>query len=622
MDQNSTIKETSANRKKIISKKQIKSTLLVEVSWEACNQVGGIYTVLRSKAPFITQHFRENYCLIGPSVHHNVPTEFEELPEANNPFALTVKKMQELGFDVKYGKWLVSGRPNLVLINPFCVYHNLGDIKYQLWEHHDISFPDEELINQTVAFGSLVKVFFNILTNKRVNINKVIAHFHEWMAGIPIPELRFENIPVSIVFTTHATLLGRYLAMNDPEFYNHLPFFDWQKEARYFNIEASVKLERAATHGCHVFTTVSDITASECQYLLNRKPDHILPNGINIERFSAMHEFQNLHKEYKSKIDNFVIGHFFQSYTFNLENTLYFFTSGRFEFRNKGFGITLEALARLNYMMKRDKIERTIVMFFITRQPSYSINPDVLHSRAMMHELKNICQEIERQVGTHLFYESAGLKDHSLPRLNDYVEDYLKLKFRRTLQSWKSHRLPPVVTHNLVNDRNDEILNFLRSANMVNNEEDRVKIVYHPDFITHTNPLFSGMEYSSFVRGCNLGIFPSYYEPWGYTPLESLASGIPAVTSNLSGFGDFVVKHITNHKAKGIYVIDKINQNFDQAAQQLANNLYEFVKQDRRSRIEMRNRAEASSVQFDWSHLGKNYLSVYKTALDSPLISQ
>ncbi len=601
---------------KSLARNVVQNTLLVEVSWEACNQVGGIYTVLRSKAPSVVKKFDDNYCLVGPYMHHNVSTEFDEIKDSDHPVALAVKKMQELGFDVKFGKWLVTGRPNIVLVNPFSVFDKLGEIKYQYWEHHDISFgAHDNLIDQVVAFGSLVKVFFNILANKRTNKHKIIAHFHEWMAGTPIPELRMEKVPVEIIFTTHATLLGRYLAMNDPEFYNHLPFFDWQKEAKYFNIETQVKIERAATHGSHIFSTVSDVTAQECEYLLGRKPDHILPNGINIERFTALHEFQNLHKFYKEKIDNFIIGHFFQSYTFDLNSTLYFFTSGRFEFRNKGFGTTLEALARLNHMMQRDKIDRTVVMFFVTKQPVYSINPDVLQSRAMMHELQNICEEIVHQVGNKLFHHAAGIPDHRLPNLNDYVEDYLKLRFRRTLQTWKSHKLPSVVTHNLVSDSVDEILQFLRASNLVNNQHDRVKIVYHPDFITSTNPLFGGIEYRQFVRGCNLGIFPSYYEPWGYTPLECLASGIPAVTSNLSGFGDYVVKHINNHKDKGIFVVDKVNQNFDQSAGQLANMLYNFVKLDRRERVEMRNRSEASSLYFDWEYLTKYYFEAYGDAL-------
>jgi glycogen(starch) synthase len=211
--------------------------------------------------------------------------------------------------------------------------------------------------------------------------------------------------------------------------------------------------------------------------------------------------------------------------------------------------------------------------------------------------------------------EAASIPDNKLPQLGEYVDDYWRLRFRRTLQSWKSNRLPVVVTHNLVNDTDDPILVFLRTANLLNNVYDRVKIVYHPDFITPTNPLW-GIEYDQFVRGCHLGIFPSYYEPWGYTPLESIARGVPAVTSNLSGFGDYVHKTINQPSEKGIFLIDKIYKTFDESAQQLANLMFEFVKLDRRERIEMRNKAEAVSVNFDWKILNKYYEKAYSIALE------
>ncbi len=593
-----------------LTKKIIENTLLSEIAWEACNQVGGIYTVLRSKVPTMVEKFAGNYCLVGPYVNPNVTTEFEEIKEIEGPFSRAAAKMREMGFDVHYGKWLVTGRPKIVLLNPFSVFDRLGDIKYQLWEHHHIETPDDDLVDQVIAFGFLTNIFVETVCGKKTKSQNYIAHFHEWMAATPIPEIRKANLPVSITFTTHATILGRYLAMNDPEFYNHLPFFDWLQESKNFNIESQVKIERAAAHGSHVFTTVSEVTAIECQYLLGREPDIVTPNGINIERFHVLHEFQNLHEKYKEKIHQFVMAHFFSSYTFDLDKTLYFFTSGRFEFRNKGFGLSLEALARLNYMMQKENIDMTVVMFFITKQPYHSMNPEVLQSRAVMEELRQTCQNIERRVGAQLFKKAASIPDNKLPQLSDFVDDYWRLRFRRTLQSWKSDRLPPVVTHNLVNDTDDPILMFLRSANLVNNPYDKVKIVYHPDFIVPANPLW-GIEYDQFTRGCNLGVFPSYYEPWGYTPLESIARGVPAVTSNLSGFGDFVEHNISNPEEKGIIIIDKVKSTFDESAQQLADELFKFVKQSRRERVEMRNKSEAASVSFDWDILTKYYDKAY-----------
>ncbi len=600
---------------KKLTKKEISDSLLVEVAWEVCNQVGGIYTVIRSKSPTQVNKWANNYCVIGPYIHHFASTEFEEIKDAPDPFCRTVKKMKDLGFDARYGKWLVSGRPNTVLLNPYSVYDRLEFIKYELWDHHYISMPaDDELHNQVAAFGYLVKVFFAQLSVEGITSKKIIGHFHEWMAGTPIPEIRRENYPVKLIFTTHATLLGRYLAMNDPAFYDHLPFFNWENEARHFNIEAQVKIERAAAHGAHVFTTVSQVTGSECEKLLGRKPDLILPNGINIQRFTALHEFQNLHQTYKEKIHQFTMAHFFPSYTFDLDKTLYFFTSGRFEYRNKGFDLTIEALSRLNWKLKRANDDMTIVMFFITKQPYHTINPEVLHSVALLEELRHSINNVKEQVGERLFYAATQTQDHRLPILNDFVDDYWRLRYRRTLQSFSKNTLPPIITHNLVDDTNDPVLNFLRSTHLINNPDDKIKIVYHPDFISSTNPLFR-MEYDQFVRGCHLGIFPSLYEPWGYTPLECLARAVPAITSNLSGFGDYTVNNLRSMNRKAVYIVNNRYQNFDQAANQLANQMLHFARLKRRERIEFRYKAENTSVHFDWNNLIGYYDQAYLKSL-------
>ena len=596
--------------------------LLVEAAWEVCNQVGGIYTVIRSKVPAAVQGWGDRYCLLGPYFPQQAQGEFEPWDDAqlaartDDPFAGAVRRMRSFGYDVQYGVWLVTGRPRTVLINPFQVYDRLGSIKSDLWHHHGIPTPDnDDLLHQVEAFGLLAKVFIETLTAEVVPPRRVIAHFHEWMTGVAIPDLRRDQVPAHIVFTTHATLLGRYLAMNDPDFYDHLMQVDWQAEARNFNIETAVSIERAAAHGAHVFTTVSELTVRECIYLLDRFPDAVLPNGLNIERFVALHEFQNLHQQYKAKIHEFVMAHFFQSYSFDLDHTLYLFTSGRYEYHNKGFDLTLEALARLNYRLQQSGLEGHVVMFFITKRPFTSINPLVLQSRAVLDEVRETCAAIEEQVGERLFYAAAASDDHRLPDLSDMVDDYWRLRYRRTLQSWKTKALPSIITHNLVDDADDDILNFLRRANLLNYQHDRVKMVYHPDFVSPTSPLF-GMEYGQFVRGCHLGVFPSYYEPWGYTPLECVARGVPAVTSDLSGFGDYVMQNVPDHEDKGIYVVHRQDRTFDQAAEELTDMLWNFVLQNRRERIMQRNNVESSSEMFDWKNLRVYYDRAYALALE------
>ena len=594
---------------------QDSDSLVLEIAWEAVNQVGGIYTVLRSKAPTFSEDMEDRYCLVGPYVHPNVTSEFEPITdEVGNPYAKAAEALRNQGIEAHYGRWLVTGRPQAVLINPYSVFGKLGEIKYFFHENHHISTPDDELINQVMAFGEVVKLFLEELAREEASNRQIVAHFHEWMAATPIPQIRQQHIPITTIFTTHATLLGRYLAMNSPNFYDHLEYMDWEKEANHFNIECQVKIERAAAHGCQVFTTVSEVTARECIFLLGRKPDLITPNGINIERFEALHTVQNLHQDFKDVIHEFVMAHFFPSYPINLDRTLYFFTSGRYEYRNKGFDLTIEALARLNHMLKEAGSDITVIMFFITKQPYHSINPKVLQSFAMKEELRKTVESIEKEIGNRLFYEAASLPDTKLPSLNEYVEDYLRLRFRRTLQSWKTKDLPLVVTHNLVNE-NDGIINFLRSSNLVNHKDDRVKVVYHPDFISPTNPLF-GIDYGDFVRGTHLGLFPSYYEPWGYTPLECAARGVPAVTSDYSGFGDYVMRHHPDHDDMGLYVISRTGKTFDQAAQTLAETLFEFCQLSRRERIAQRNSVEEFSVGFDWTQLGAYYYQAYEIACE------
>ena len=595
-----------------------KNTFLFEIAWEVCNQVGGIYTVIRSKVPSVIEKFgKDNYCLIGPYFADQAEAHFDPATDYTSPIGKAVLKLQERGFDIHYGQWIISGRPNVVLFNPFSVYDMLNEIKHFLWKDYHISLPGgDELLDKVAAFGYQVKEFFNYLSLSEFGSEHVIAHFHEWMAGIPIPGIRKDNLNIKIVFTTHATLLGRYLAMNDPNFYEHLAFYNWEVEATKFNVKPIAEIERASAHGAHIFTTVSEITGKECTYLLGRTPDLILPNGLNIVRFEALHQIQNQHVKIKEQIHDFVMGHFFQSYSFDLDKTLYFFTSGRYEYQNKGYDVTLEALARLNYKMQVAEIDTTIVMFFVTRQPFYTINPEVLHAKAQIEDVWRVCEEIKEQVGRRLYTQITSAEGtYEFPDLSSMVDDYLRLKLRRNIQSWKTKKLPKVITHTLKDDANDEILNFLRTSNLVNNRHDKVKIVYHPDFITTSNPLFR-MDYNTFVRGCHLGIFPSMYEPWGYTPLECLASGLPSVTSEVAGFGDYVVNNIPDHDERGMYIINRKGRNFYEIAEDLANIMFDFVLMSRRERISLRYKCEESSLHFDWSNLGKYYDQAYNMVIE------
>jgi len=586
--------------------------LLLEIAWEICNQLGGIYTVLRSKVPSMVSRWGSRYCLIGPYNHTTASVEFEPGP-LTGAVGQAVNRIREQGVYAHYGHWLVTGRPHVVLLDYPGVFHRLHEVKYRLWEDHGIATPEsDELLNNVVAFGEACRQFLTLLGRDESKKQPIIAHFHEWMGGAAIPMLRKECWPHTMVFTTHATVLGRYLAMNDEHFYRHLPFYDDQAESKKFNVQPQHRIERAATHGAHVFTTVSDVTAEECRHLLGRKADLILPNGLNIKRFTALHEFQNLHSAYKKKIHQFTMGHFFPSYHFDLTKTLYFYTSGRYEYRNKGMDLTIEALARLNHMIRQSGIDVTVVTFIITRRPVRSINVGALQSSAMLDEFRTVAQAIKDKIGERLFNAAAA---GEVPDLNTLADEYWLLRLRRAIHAWKRDLPPTIVTHDLVDDTHDEVLNQLRASHLWNQQHNPVKVIYHPDFIEPTNPLF-GMEYEQFVRGCHLGIFPSHYEPWGYTPLESIALGVPAVTSDLSGFGSYMVQLLPDYEDKGLYVLQRKHRSFDQAAQDLADRLLSYVKMTRRQRIALRNNVEGFSVHFDWDNLSKLYHEAHQLALD------
>ncbi|MFP4355818.1 MAG: glycogen synthase [Phycisphaerae bacterium] len=584
---------------------------MFEIAWEVCQQVGGIYTVIRSKVPFMASQYGDRYFLIGPYNPETSPLEFEPVAESG-PIGQVCERLRKMGLEVHYGKWLVTGQPQTILLNPASVGHKIDEAKYLLWEHHDIPSPaGDELLDSVILFGWMVQTFFRVLGEVLDEKTRLLAHFHEWMGGCAIPEMRRAKLGVPIVFTTHATSLGRILAMHDANFHDHLPYVDWVADARRYNIETQTRIERAAAHGAHVLTTVSDITDLECQHLLGRKADLVLPNGLNIERFVALHEFQNLHLEYKEQINQFVMSMFFPSYSFELDRTLYFFTAGRYEYCNKGFDLTLEALARLNAKLKENRSGRTVVFFLITKRPCRTINSEVLRRAAMLEEIRRNCESIQHHVGQHLFNSAAkGI----VPDYNSLVDDYWKLRLQRLMHAWHASTLPNVVTHDLVDDHEDEVLNQLRYLNLINLPADPVKVVYHPDFVSSSNPLF-GMEYDQFVRGCHLGIFPSFYEPWGYTPLECVARGIPAVTSDLAGFGTHLARTMPDHDQQGMFVTPRRGNSFDGAAAALADWLLEFCWLGRRERIDMRNRVEAASDRFDWQNLGKQYVKAHRLAL-------
>ena len=581
--------------------------LLAEIGWEVCNPVGGIYQVLRSKAPTMVHRWQNRYLMVGPYAGQKSQLELD--PRRPSGWLLeVVESLRAEGITAHTGRWLVQGRPRALLLEHKLSGAKLDEAKYRIWKEHGLESPSsDELVDGVISFCAALHRMLNHLCRvwegRGQQNRRVLAHFHEWMSGLTIPMVRRDQLNCAVVFTTHATLAGRYIASSDGDFYGRLAKIDHEAEAKRFGINPQHHYERAAAHGAHVFTTISPITAEECAVLLGRKPDLILPNGLDVERYNVGHEFQTLHAKYKEKINEFVMGHFFPSYSFDLERTTYMFSSGRYEPRNKGFDLCLESCARLNEQLRREESDRTVVFFIITRRDHRFIKPEVLQSRGVLAELRGVCRSITRNMGEELFRKAAAGERVTL---DDLLQEYWRLRLRRTQAALRTGRLPPVVTHTLGDEDDDEVLRSIRRLGLVNSPEDRVKVVYHPDFISTTNPLW-GIEYEQFVRGCHLGLFPSAYEPWGYTPLECVALGVPAVTSDLAGFGRYVAENFPDHDRWGMYIIPRRGRTSEEASETLARRMWEFCQLDRRGRIAIRNEVERRSWNFEWDKLGRPY---------------
>jgi glycogen synthase len=576
--------------------------LLFEVSWEVCSQAGGIYTVLRSKAPSAVRRWGDGYYLIGPYREAAAKIELEPEP-AEDVVADVVKEVESAGVRIHTGRWIISGKPRVLLVDVGSAAKSLGEMKYFFWKDIGVGLPDwDGEVDENTIFGYTVADLLSRIRG-RMGSRPMMAHFHEWQAAVAMPILKHRQVHFPTVFTTHATLVGRSLSTTDVRLYDNLADINAEAVADERNFGHRFRIERAAAQAADVLTTVSDITGLEAEHFLGRKPEALLPNGLNVERFAAPYEFQNLHRQNKDLIHEFVMGHFFPSYTFDLDKTLYIFTAGRYEYRNKGFDVFIESLYELNNRLKADPFGVTVVAFIIAPAPYRALNVATLNSQAMFNELRETCERIKEDMGRRLFHKIAEGK---LPETDDLLDEYAKVRLTRMMHAWRRQFQPTIVTHDLVDDWKDPILCHLRHRHLLNARTDPVKVVFHPEFITSTSPVL-GLEYDQFVRGCNLGVFPSYYEPWGYTPMECVIRGIPAITSDLSGFGKYVMDHFPGHEGKGVFVAHRREAGFDSTVMEVTNWLHTLTKMSRRERIQLRNDVEGHAEHFDWNNLARYY---------------
>lgn len=591
---------------------EAKAESLFEVSWEVCKKVGGIYTVVMSKALPVMKYYDGKYFTVGPYFPGKVRQDdfIEKVPPAG--FKTIFDNLRNEGIICHFGTWNVEGDPNAILVDYSGFAARTNDIKKEFWEKYRIDslntqFHDyDEPIVWSYAVGMLLERVKNEFKWK------IVAQFHEWLAGGALLYLKARNVKIGTVFTTHATMLGRTLATNNVDLYGLMDKLNPEEEAYKYGIQAKFLTEKACAHNSDSFTTVSEITGIEATHFLGKKPDFLLPNGLDRENFPTFDDASVKHKLLKAKIKRFIMYYFFPYYTFNLDETLIYFLAGRYEFQNKGIDVFIKSLAKLNEDMKKSKSEKTVVSFIWVPTAVNEIRIDILENKTFYEDVSDSIHDEIEEIKDRIIYGMISKADIN----DDFVlGKALKKELQRRIAKFSRDGLPPLCTHHLPAGDNDEIIKNLKLNGLMNREEDRVKVIFYPIYLTGADQL-TDLSYYEALMASHLGVFPSYYEPWGYTPMETGALGIASVTTDLAGFGRYVQKIRLGTKNPGIYVLERLNKSEDEIVDSLYKILIEFATLAKQDRIENKLKAKRLADTADWNLLIENYLNAHNMAAD------
>jgi glycogen(starch) synthase len=579
-----------------------------EASWEVVNKVGGINTVLISKAALMKEYYK-NYILIGPYFKEKYDVEVMEAgPSA--AFAESFAKLREQGIICYYGNWQIRGEPPVILIDFSGIIKNKNEIKKLLWEKYHVDslysqWDFDEPVLWSWAVGQLLREIEGQLPRARI-----VAHVHEWLAGATILNLKINNSAIRTVFTTHATVLGRRLAEEGRDLYSQLENLRPEEDARNTGVIDKFSIEKAAANNATIFTTVSEITGIEAAKILDRSPEILVLNGLSSDNFPTIEETSIRHVENLEVLREYITYHFFPYYTFDLQHTLVFFTVARYEYKNKGIDVLIKALGRLNKILQQEKSDRTICMFFWIPNKTYGIKKEILENKNVYRHIKQYvdfkAQTILKTIAQGMLSQDENIKDRILTK--EFIMD-----IKKELATFRRQGNPLLLTHNIINEEHDTIRNALLAEGLDNKADDNVKVILYPVYLDGNDGLLN-LSYYEGISGCHLGVFPSYYEPWGYTPLESAAMGCSCVTTDLAGFGRFIEsKPRTRHP--GIFILERFQKSEEEVTDQLTKIMYEFSKLDHVERVHNKISAKNLSNMADWKHLVKNYIIAHNMAL-------
>lgn len=609
--------------------------LVFECSWEVCNKVGGINTVVRSKAKYMVDYYKDNYFLVGPYFVNKASGEFqEELP--NDVLKITFAILDKEGIKCRFGKWLIHGNPNVILIDFTEYSKNKNIIKTELWDKYKIDslktqyFDFDEPVVWSYSVGRLIEEFQKQLCisknfsdhpdnhpdkDQNKKDPKIVAQFHEWLAGAGLLYIKSRKLKIATVFTTHATVLGRAIASANKDLYSLLGKIDVDKESYELGVNAKFELERSAAINSEVFSTVSEITKLEAEKLIGRKVDFVLPNGLNLEKFPSLDEATINHKNFNHKMKEFLGYYFSPYYSINLHETLIYFLCGRYEFRDKGVDIFIKSLGQLNKKLKEEKSEKTVVAFFWIPGNIRGIKPELLENKSLYIDIRDSVDDNLASIRTEIIHSIVAQKEITIPKIFG-EETYNEIKVK-TGKFIKKNKTPALSTHDIYDEEKDDIIKTFRAEGLNNSHDDRVKVIFYSIYLTGADGLLDTSYYESMI-GADLGIFPSYYEPWGYTPLEAAALRTPSITTDLAGFGKFVEKlYLKDPKSKfkGVYVLKRYNKKDSEVVQELASRLYSFSIMSREDWTKEKLNARSIASEADWKIFAENYKKAHDAAI-------
>src|SRR3989338_2165464 len=386
-----------------------KADVLFEVSWEVCNKVGGIYTVVKSKAAKMVEIYGEGYIMVGPYFASKAMGEFqEELP--NEMCKTAFEELRKQGIICHFGKWLIEGTPSVILIDFVNYKHKINDIKKELWDWcriDSLRAPQDydEPVVWAYTAGMLIEKILGCYKEA-----KIAAHFHEWLSGAGLIYLKKRNDRIATIFTTHATALGRTLANSHVDLYNTWDKISPDNEVYKYGVEAKHLVDKISAALADAFTTVSEITGMEASYFLKRKPDVLLPNGLNLNKFPTFEEVMIKHRLQRDRIREFMLSYFFPYYTFYPKETLIYFLAGRYEFHDKGIDMYIKALGKLNEKMKQAKTKKNIIAFIWVPANFRNIKPELLENKTLYQDIKDALEETLSDVQKNVVYSFVSDK--------------------------------------------------------------------------------------------------------------------------------------------------------------------------------------------------------------------